>query len=162
MTSPSSPLLRDAVAALGLTLPPAAAPVATYVSTVRTGALLSVSGQIPLVDGQPAFLGRVGETVSLPDGLRAAQAAALGVLAQVAAATDGTVAAVRRVVRLGVFVASPPEFTGHPQVANGASDLMVAVFGEAGRHTRAAVGVSSLPRGVAVEVDALIELEAGQ
>lgn len=161
--NPTSPrLLRDAVAALGLTLPPASAPVATYVSTVRAGSLLYVSGQIPMADGQPAYLGRVGEAVSLPEGLRAAQAAALGVLAQVAAVTDGTVAAVRRVVRLGVFVASPPEFTGHPQVANGASDLMVGVFGEAGRHTRAAVGVSSLPRGVAVEVDAVIELEAGQ
>ena len=155
-------LIADAVAALGLTLPPASAPVATYVSTVRSGALLYVSGQIPMADGQPACLGRVGDGLSAADGLRAAQAAALGVLAQVAAATDGRVASVRQVVKLGVFVACTPDFTGQPQVANGASDLMVAVFGDAGRHTRAAVGVAALPRGVAVEVDAVFELEAGQ
>lgn len=162
MTQPVPPTIAQAVAALGLSLPAATAPVATYVSTRRSGALLYVSGQISMVDGQPAFLGRVGETVSPPDGLRAAQAAALGVLAQIAAATDGTVAAVRQVLKLGVYVASAPDFTGQPQVANGASDLMVAVFGEAGRHTRAAVGVAALPRGVAVEIDAVVELEAGQ
>lgn len=155
-------LIKDAVAACGLTLPPAPAPVASYVSAVRSGALLFISGQIPQNDGGPLFLGRVGAEISPEDARTAAETAALSVLAQIAAATDGTVAAVRRVVKLGVFVASTPEFTGQPQVANGASDLMVAVFGGAGRHTRAAVGVAALPRGVSVEIDAIVELEDGQ
>ncbi|HEV7369994.1 RidA family protein [Arenibaculum sp.] len=151
--------IAEKLTALGLSLRPAAAPAGNYVPTVRAGNLLHVSGQISLVDGKPGFLGRLGAELDVEQGREAARAAALGVLSQVAGATDGTVAAVRRVVRLNVFVAATPEFTRHPDVADGASDLMVAVFGEAGKHARAAVGVASLPRGVAVEVDAVVEIE---
>ena len=150
--------IAQTLESLGLALPPAPVPAANYVPTVRAGNLLHVSGQVSLVDGKPAFLGRLGAELDLEAGQAAARAATLGVLAQIAAATDGSVAAVRRIVRLGVFVAATPEFTRHSEVANGASDLMAAVFGEAGRHARAAIGVASLPRGVAVEVDAIVEL----
>ncbi|NTF46307.1 RidA family protein [Rhizobium rhizogenes] len=154
-----SATIAEKLATLGHKLPAASAPVANYVSVVRSGNLLSVSGQISRIDDENAVLGIVGASVSLEEGRRAAEIAAINVLSQIAAATDGAIASVRRIVRLGVFVAATPEFNQHPQVANGASDLMVAVFGDAGRHSRAAVGVSSLPRGVAVEVDALVELE---
>ncbi|OCJ04772.1 hypothetical protein A6U86_29710 [Rhizobium sp. AC27/96] len=151
--------IAEKLATLGHTLPVASVPVANYVSFVRAGNLLSISGQISRIDDENAVLGIVGAPVSIDEGRRAAEIAAINVLSQIAAATDGAIASVRRIVRLGVFVAATPEFNQHPQVANGASDLMVAVFGDAGRHSRAAVGVSSLPRGVAVEVDALVELE---
>lgn len=154
-----SATIAEKLATLGHTLPIASVPVANYVSFVRTGNLLSISGQIGRIDDENAVLGIVGASVSLEEGRRAAEIAAINVLSQIAAATDGALASVRRIIRLGVFVAAAPDFTQHPQVANGASDLMVAVFGDAGRHSRAAVGVSSLPRGVAVEVDALVELE---
>ncbi|MBA8903463.1 RidA family protein [Phyllobacterium sp. P30BS-XVII] len=151
--------IAEKLASLGHKLPVASAPVANYVSVVRAGNLLSISGQISRINDDNAVLGVVGAAVSPEEGRRAAEIAAINVLSQIAAATDGTIAAIRRIVRLGVFMAATPDFTQHPQVANGASDLMVAVFGDAGRHSRAAVGVSSLPRGVAVEVDALVELE---
>jgi enamine deaminase RidA (YjgF/YER057c/UK114 family) len=154
-----SATIAEKLATLGHKLPVPSVPVANYVSVVRAGNLLSISGQISRIDDENAVLGVVGASVSLDDGRRAAEFAAINVLSQIAAATDGTIASVRRIVRLGVFVAATPDFTEHPQVANGASDLMVAVLGDAGRHSRAAVGVSSLPRGVAVEVDALVELE---
>ena len=157
-----STTLSSRVAALGHALPPALPPVANFVSTVRCGALLVVSGQIATVDGAALHPGRLGDGVSLEQGRDAATCAALALLAHVAAATGDRLAAVRRVVRLGVFVASTPDFTQQPQVANGASDLMVAVFGEAGRHARAAVGVAALPLGASVEVDAVFELEADQ
>lgn len=149
----------EKLASLGHELPVASAPVANYVSVVRAGNLLSISGQISRINDDNAVLGVVGAAVSPEEGRKAAEIAAINVLSQIASATDGTIAAIRRIVRLGVFMAATPDFTQHPQVANGASDLMVAVFGDAGRHSRAAVGVSSLPRGVAVEVDALVELE---
>ena len=141
---------------LGLTLPEAAAPVASYVPTVEAGGLLHVSGQIPFdADGQ-LILGRIGEgEQSLADGQEAARRCALMVVAQAKAALGG-LERVQRIVKLGVFVNSTADFTEQPQVANGASDLMVALFGDAGKHARAAVGVASLPRGVAVEVDAII------
>ncbi|QND50425.1 RidA family protein (plasmid) [Phyllobacterium sp. 628] len=151
--------IAEKLATLGHELPVASAPVANYVSVVRTGNLLSISGQISRIDDQKAVAGIVGAALSVDEGRRAAEIAAINVLSQIAAATDGTLAAVRRIVRLGVFVAATPDFTQHPQVANGASDLVVAMFGDAGRHSRAAVGVSSLPRGVAVEIEALVELE---
>ena len=151
--------IASKLASLGHTLPVPSAPAANYVSTVRSGALLAISGQISQVDDNNEIVGIVGAAVSPELGRRAAEIAAINVIAQLAAATDGTLGAVKRIVRLGVFVAATPDFTTHSTVANGASDLMVAVFGEAGRHARAAIGVSSLPRGVAVEVEALVELE---
>lgn len=143
---------------LGLTLPQASPPAANYISTMRSGDLLFVSGQISMAGDTSVFRSQVGAQLSVEDGRRAAEVAALNVLAQIAAATDGTLSAVRRVVRLGVFVAAKPDFTQHSPVANGASDLLVAVFGDAGRHARTAVGVASLPAGVAVEVDAIVAL----
>ncbi|AWI60765.1 RidA family protein [Sinorhizobium fredii] len=150
--------IASRLSALGHRLPEASAPAANYVSTVRTGNLLVISGQIS-VRNDAVLMGIVGAGVSVEEGRLAAQCAAISVLSQIAAATDGALAAVRRIVRLGVFIASAPDFAEQSQVANGASDLIVEVFGEAGRHARAAVGVAALPAGATVEVDALVELE---
>lgn len=150
--------IAEKVESLGYRLPPVSAPAGSYVSTTSVGNLLFVAGQIGMQDGKPAFLGRLGAELDVEQGRQAARAAGLGVLAQIAAATNGRISAVRRVAKLGVFVASAPEFTQQPEMANGASDLITAVFGECGRHARAAVGVAALPRSVAVEVDAIVEL----
>ena len=140
----------------GLTLPEPAAPVAAYVPAVEAGGLLHLSGQLPFRDSQ-LVTGRLGETLSLEEGQEAARLCGLMVAAQIKAALGGF-GRVRRIVKLGVFVNSAPDFTGQPQVANGASELMVALFGDAGRHARSAVGVPVLPLGAAVEVDAIVEL----
>ena len=154
--------MTDAVTAklaeLGLVLPLAAAPVAAYVPTVEAGGLLHVSGQLPFVDGH-LMRGRLGEDVTTEQGQAAAQACALMLLAQVKAALGGF-ERVERVVKLGAFIASTGTFTDQPKVANGASELMVAVFGEAGKHARSAVGVPVLPLGAAVEVDAIFALRS--
>lgn len=142
------------LAELGLTLPAAAAPVAAYVPVVVAGGLAHVSGQVSIVDGQ-LLKGRLGEDLTLEDGARGAQACALMILAQLRAAL-GSLDRVERIVKLGAFINSAPDFTDQPKVANGASELMVAVFGEAGKHARSAVGVPCLPLGVAVEVDAIV------
>ncbi len=144
---------------LGIELPQPAAPVANYVPFAVSGNLIFVAGQISVWNGQPRFVGKLGAGISLGDGREAARLCALNILAQVRAACGGNLDRVRRIVRLGAFVNCTPEFTDMPQVVNGASDLMVEVFGEAGRHARAAVGVSSLPAGVAVEVEATVEIE---
>ncbi|AOO82734.1 RidA family protein [Bosea vaviloviae] len=151
-------LIADKLAELGHKLPNAPIPVANYVPFTRSGNLLFIAGQISQADGKPTHLGRLGDGLDIEAGRKAAETATLCVLAQISAATDGSLAAVRRVLKLGVFIASAPDFTEHPAVANGASDLMVAVFGEVGRHARAAVGVAALPRGVSIEVDAVVEL----
>jgi enamine deaminase RidA (YjgF/YER057c/UK114 family) len=145
------------IKSLGLTLPEAAAPVANYVPYVRTGNLVFVSGQIPLQDGAVKYTGIVGGTLSADDGYQAARICALNLIAQAKAAC-GDLDQVKRVVKLTGFVACGATFTDHPKVINGASDLMVEVFGDAGRHSRAAVGAPSLPRGVAVEVEAVFEV----
>ena len=139
---------------LGLVLPQAAAPVATYVPTVEAGGLLHVSGQLPFRDGK-VVTGRLGDSVDVAAGQEAAKLCALMVVAQVKAAL-GDLSRVGRIVKLGVFVNSAPDFSDQPEVANGASDLMVALFGDAGKHARAAVGVAALPRNAAVEIDAII------
>ncbi|MDX2223726.1 MAG: RidA family protein [Rhodospirillaceae bacterium] len=146
------------LAELGLTLPAAAAPIANYVPAVRAGPLLFVSGQLPVKDGQLMLVGLVGDTVSVDQATEAARLCALNLIAQAKLALNGDLDRVRRVVKLTGFVAAGPGFMHHPQVINGASDLMVAVFGDAGRHARAAVGSSSLPRGAPVEVDAVFEV----
>ncbi|MGF6643666.1 RidA family protein [Paraburkholderia sp. GAS82] len=148
------------VAELGITLESAAAPAANYVPFVQDGSLLFISGQISRKDGKPAYVGRLGDNnISDDEGVQAARLAALGILSQLAAATGDRLDRVARIVRLGVFVASTPEFNRQSAIANGASDLMVEVFGDAGRHARAAVGVASLPSGVAVEVEAVVSLK---
>ena len=146
------------LAALGITLPEAAAPAANYVPFVAVDGLLHISGQIPFAEDGGLMLGRLGDTMDVAGGQAAARRCAVGVIAQIQAAL-GDLSRVRRIVKLGVFVASHPDFTSQPEVGNGASDLMVAVFGEAGRHARSAVGVAVLPRGVAVEIDAIIAFQ---
>ncbi len=140
---------------LGITLPEAAAPVASYVPVVVQGGFAHVSGQLPFVDGK-VVTGRLGEDVSLEEGMAAARVCGLMIAAQLKAA--GLLEKVERVVKLGAFVNSTGDFTDQPKVANGASDLMFEIFGEKGRHARAAVGVPVLPLGAAVEVDAVIAI----
>ncbi len=147
------------LAELGLELPPAPKPVAAYIPWVRTGNLVYTSGQVPLVGGKALCVGVVPTEVPPDKAQAAARLCALNMLAVLHAATDEDLDRVTRVVRLGVFVASSSEFGGQPQVANGASELMVAVFGEAiGRHARSAVGCSSLPLNVPVELEGLFEI----
>ncbi|RIV77584.1 RidA family protein [Pelagerythrobacter aerophilus] len=142
------------LAELGITLPEAAAPVASYVPVVVAGGLAHVSGQLPFVDGK-LVTGRLGEDLALDQGAAAARACGLMILAQLKAAL-GSLDRVERIVKLGAFVNSAGDFTDQPKVANGVSDLMLEVFGDAGRHARAAVGVPALPLGAAVEVDAIV------
>ena len=139
-------------------LPAAAAPAANYVPYVLSGKTLYIAGQIPFLNGQSMHLGRVGDGLSKDDGQKAAQACALNILAQVNEAVGGDWSRVKRCGKLGGFVNCTPDFTEMPFVVNGASDLIAAVMGEAGKHARFAVGAPSLPRGVAVEVDAVFEL----
>ena len=143
---------------LGLTLPQAAAPVAAYVPTVLANGMLHISGQLPFKDGQ-LVKGRVGDGVSLEDAQEAAKLCGLMLVAQMKAAL-GTLARVERIVKLGVFVNSTGDFTDQAKVANGASELMVALFGDAGKHARSAVGVAVLPLGAAVEIDAIVQVSA--
>lgn len=146
--------IKARLAELGITLPQAAAPVAAYVPVVEAGGLAYVSGQVSFVDGQ-LVKGRLGEDISLEAGIEAAQGCGLMILAQLQAAL-GSLDRVERVIKLGAFINSTADFTDQPKVANGASELMVAVFGDAGKHARSAVGVPCLPLGVAVEVDAIV------
>ena len=143
----------------GLSLPQAAAPVASYVPVVEAGGLLHVSGQLPFLDGQ-LMTGRVGDGADLAYATQAAERCALMVLAQVKAYLGG-LDRVERIVKLGVFVNSHANFTDQPKVANGASDLMVALLGDAGKHARSAVGVPVLPLGAVVEIDAIIAVTKG-
>ncbi|MGL4314822.1 MAG: RidA family protein [Sphingomonas sp.] len=142
---------------LGLTLPTPAAPVASYVPAVESGGLLHISGQISFAADGSLMTGRLGEDRDLDYGIEAARRCGLMLVAQMKAAL-GDLARVERIVKLGVFVNSTPGFTDQPKVANGASDLMVALFGDTGKHARSAVGVASLPLGVAVEVDAIVQV----
>jgi enamine deaminase RidA (YjgF/YER057c/UK114 family) len=147
------------LAELGLTLPEAAAPVAAYVPTVEAGGLLHISGQLPFdLEGQ-LMTGRLGEDRALDYGQEAARRCALMLVAQMKAAVGG-LHRVRRIVKLGVFVNSGSSFTDQPKVANGASHLMLDLFGDAGRHARSAVGVPALPLGAVVEIDAVVEIAA--
>ena len=144
------------LAELGLELPQAAAPVASYVPAVEAGGLLHISGQLPFKNGA-VMTGRLGEDKDLAYGQEAAQACALMLVAQMKAALGG-LHRVKRIVKLGVFINSAADFADQPKVANGASDLMVALFGDDGKHARAAVGVPALPLGAAVEIDAIVEI----
>jgi enamine deaminase RidA (YjgF/YER057c/UK114 family) len=147
------------LAELGITLPAATAPVANYVPAVEAGGLLHISGQICIDSHGTLIIGTLGRDMEVAEGQAAARRCGLGILAQIRAAL-GSLNRVERIVKLGVFIASDSSFTQQPEVANGVSDLMVEVFGEAGRHARSAVGVPVLPRGVAVEVDAIVAVKA--
>ena len=143
---------------LGITLPKAAAPVASYMPVVVHGDLAYVSGQLPFVDGN-LVTGRLGEDVNLDRGIAAARACGLMILAHLGEAQI-SLDRVQRIVKLGAFVNSVPNFTDQPKVANGTSDLMAEVFGDIGRHARSAVGVPVLPLNAAVEVDAIIAVSS--
>ena len=147
------------IAELGITLPQPAAPVAAYVPTVEIGGMLHISGQISFAEDGSLIKGRLGEDLQLDDGTAAARRCGIMLLAQIKAAL-GSLDRVERVVKLGVFVNSTPDFTDQPKVANGASELMQQVFGDAGKHARSAVGVAVLPLGVAVEVDAIVAVKS--
>lgn len=146
------------LAELGIELPTASAPAANYVPFVRAGDLLFVSGQVTAWNGEIKFIGTVGSDFTVDEGYQAARICGLNLLAQARAALDGDLDRLARVVKLGGFVQAAPGFTDHPKVINGASDLMVEVLGDAGRHARFAVGAASLPLGVAVEVDGVFEV----
>ena len=146
------------LAELGISLPTPAVPVASYLPFVRAGSLVMISGQITMENGELRFVGKLGDTLSVEEGYQAARLCGVNLIAQMRAACEGDLDRIKRVVRLGGFVNSTPDFTDHPKVINGASDLMQEVFSAAGQHARAAVGSSSLPLGIAVEIDAVVEL----
>jgi enamine deaminase RidA (YjgF/YER057c/UK114 family) len=143
---------------LNITLPAPPAPVASYVPYVVSGNMVFISGQVTMAADGLKYIGKVGADISLEDGKAAARLCAINVIAQVKAACGGDLDRVRRCVKVGVFVNAVPDFTQHPEIANGASDLFQEVFGDAGKHSRAAVGAGSLPRGVATEVEAVFEI----
>ena len=143
---------------LGIELPQAAAPAANYVPYVVSGNLVFVSGQVTVWNGEFRYQGKVGQDLGVEEGQAAARLCALNVIAQVKAACGGDLDRVVRIVRLGGFVNSTPDFTDQPKVINGASDLMAEVFGDKGKHARAAVSAAALPLGVAVEVEAVVEI----
>ena len=145
------------LAALGLTLPKVTPPLAAYLPAVRTGPYVYTAGQLPIVDGQLLATGKVGAGVSVGEASALARTCALNALAAVAAVTGG-LSAVRRIVKVVGFVASAPDFTEQAQVINGASELLIEVFGEAGRHARSAVGMAVLPRDSPVEVELIAEV----
>lgn len=151
-------IVEKRLAEIGLELPQPAAPVASYVPAVEVNGMLYISGQLPFIDGK-VVTGRLGENVSLEAGEAAARACGIMLIAQMKAAL-GSLDRVERIVKLGAFIASTPEFNAQPKVANGASDLMVQVFGPAGQHARSAVGVPVLPLGAAVEIDAIVAVRA--
>lgn len=146
------------LAELGIEVPTPVAPVANYVPFVVTGNLVSISGQIPMKDGKLAFEGKVGDSVSVDEARDAARLCALNLISQMKAACGGDLDKVVRVVKLGGFVNCVDGFGGQPQVINAASDLMVEVFGDKGKHSRSAVGTNALPLNVPVEIDALVEI----
>ncbi|MCT6871338.1 MAG: RidA family protein [Bartonella sp.] len=142
---------------LGIEIPEAVQPVANYVTAVRSGNQLFISGQLPLSGGKPVAVGKVGRTVSPTQAKKSAEACAINILAQAKAAL-GSLDKIKRVVKVTAFVAADPNFTDIPQIANGASDLFVNVLGEIGKHARSAVGVAALPMDVPVEVEAILEV----
>jgi enamine deaminase RidA (YjgF/YER057c/UK114 family) len=147
---------EERLAALGLSLPPVAAPLAAYVPAVRSGSMIYTSGQLPVVDGQLVSVGKVGAEVGPAEAAALARTCALNALAA-AASVAGGLAGIGRIVKLTGFVASAPDFTGQPQVVNGASELLLEVFGDAGRHARSAVGTAVLPLNAPVEIELIAE-----
>lgn len=150
--------IAERLRSAGIELPAPAAAAANYVPFRLSGSLLIVSGQLPMVEGKVRYRGKLGAELGLEEGQAAARLCAVNILAQAKAACAGDLERITGLLRLGGFVACSPDFTDHPKVVNGASDLMVELLGEAGRHARAAVGVPSLPLDAAVEVEALFEL----
>jgi enamine deaminase RidA (YjgF/YER057c/UK114 family) len=152
------PNIEQRLEQLGIKLPTPPAPVASYVPYVVSGKLVFVSGQVTVAAEGLKYVGTVGKEISLEDGKAAARLCAINIIAQLKTACGGDLEKVKRVVKLTVFVNAVPGFAQHPEVANGASDLFVEVFGDTGKHARAAVGAGSLPRNVATEVEAIVEI----
>ncbi|WAJ30869.1 RidA family protein [Antarcticirhabdus aurantiaca] len=153
-----SQTIAERLDAAGVTLPDAAAPVANYVAYVLYGSLLQTSGQLPLDGGKVAVTGKLGGAVSVEEGQKAARFCAINILAQAKAALGGDLGRIKRLLKLTIFVSSAPGFTEQHKVANGASDFLVEILGDAGRHARSAVGSPSLPLDAAVEIEALFEV----
>ena len=152
-------LIDKRLAELGIVLPTPAKPIANYVPWVRTGNLVYISGQGAMKDGKLEYTGRVGDTLSIDDAVASARLTAINIIAHLRDACGGDLDRVKRVVKLLGLVNCTPTFGDHPKVINGASDLMVEVFGDKGRHARSAVGAPSLPFGLSVEVEAIVEIE---
>lgn len=150
--------IESRLKALNITLPDTVPPAFTYVPHVTADKTVFIAGQIPVIDGKPTCCGHLGKDVTLEDAQKAARLCAINILTQIRDAVDGDWDKIKRCVKLGGFVAATPDFTDHSLVINAASDLMVEIFEEAGKHARCAVGVPSLPLGVAVEIDAIFEL----
>lgn len=146
------------LAELGVAIPDAASPAANYVPTVLSGNMLYISGQVPMADGKIHYVGKLGDGFGIDEGVACARLCAVNIIAQAKAALGGDLDRVVRVVKLVGFVNSAPDFGDQPKVINGASDFIVDVFGDAGRHARSAVGVAALPFGVAVEIEAVLEV----
>ena len=151
--------INKKLVALNIKLDEASIPAGSYVPYVITGNLVFISGQLPFINGQLTTKGKVGDNVSIDEAIKMAEACAKAILSQLKAACNGDLNRVKRVVKLGGFVASAPEFTDHPTVINGASDLFVKIFGEKGKHARFAIGASALPRDVPVEIEGIFEIE---
>ena len=151
-------IIENKLKSLNIILPPAPKPAANYVPTVKSGNLIFVSGQIPVLDGN-LIVGKVGYNIEIEEAVAAARACGLAILAQLNEATNSDLDKISRIVKLGGFVNCTDTFTQQPEIINGASNLMVEVFGEAGKHSRFAVGTNSLPRGVVVEVEAIAEIK---
>lgn len=152
-------LINKRLAELGIVLPTPAKPIANYVPWVRTGNLVYISGQGAMKDGKLEYTGRVGDTVSIEDAIASARLTGINIISHLRDACGGDLDRVKRIVKLLGLVNCTPAFGDHPKVINGASDLMVEVFGEKGRHARSAVGAPSLPFGLSVEVEAIVEIE---
>lgn len=150
--------IDQTLASLGIEIPTPVAPIANYVGYVAMPGLVIVSGQLPVVDGTVSYVGRLGDTLTPEEGQKAARYCFINALAQLKAACAGDLDRVTRIVQLRGFIAATPAFTQHAAVMNGASDLAVAVFGEAGRHARSTIGVASLPAGAAVEVEVVAQI----
>jgi enamine deaminase RidA (YjgF/YER057c/UK114 family) len=153
-------MIEQRLQELNIALPLQPAPAANYAPFVKTGSLIFISGQLPSLNGELKYMGKVGREFTLEEGQKAARLCVLNVLAQLKEACYGDLDQVLGCIRLGGFVNSTDDFKDHPKVINGASDLIVSIFGEKGRHARAAVGVNSLPFGVAVEIEALFEVKS--
>ena len=151
-------MIEERLKNLNIILPPAPAPAANYVPYVITNKLIFISGQIPLIDGE-MIQGKVGEDTEVEIAVKAARACGLAIIAQLKEATNSRLDSISRIVKLGGFVNCVDTFTKQPEIINGASDLMVEVFGEKGKHSRFAVGTNSLPRGVVVEIEAIAEIQ---
>lgn len=150
--------IEQKLISMGIALPESVLPAANYVPYMKSGNLVSISGQLPMKDGKPQDIGKVGREFTVEQGQQTAKLCGINILSHLKAACGGDLSKVKQCVRLGIFVNSTEDFTDQPKVANGVSDMMVEIFGEAGKHSRAAVGVAQLPFGVAVEVEALFEV----